>query len=152
MSDAFSQTPPVYAANSGQPRPPTYPVVNPTPYPNNPPTYSTPYPVNPIPYPTSSSMPMPSTGHPSYPYSQGYAQNDIPENVYRNSIQSAVLDKVRYRLKEAIQLANVEIDSMKKAEQDLRNGEKKIQSLITEAQQQQVQAQVCRRIFFPSFE
>lgn len=168
MSEAFSQTPPVYAASSAQTHPTTYPTgstiyptsstpyptgstlypTNSMPYPNNPPSYPSnpsPYPVNPTPYPTSSSMPMPSTGSSSYSYSQGYGQNDIPENVYRNSIQTAVLDKVRLELKEAIQCGNAEIDSLKKTQQDLLTGEKKIQSLIVDAQQQQIQAQVSSR-------
>ena len=71
-------------------------------------------------------MPMPSGGNPSYPYpSHGYAQPTIPQDVYRDSIQSAVLDKVRSRLDDTIQVSNAEVASLKRTEQDLIQGEKK---------------------------
>lgn len=152
MSEAFGLSPPVYASMDGAPRTASYPSsyptnptsypTNPTPYPSNPTPYSTPYPGNFTPYPTNTSMPMPVTGNPAYPYSQGYPQTTIPESVRLDSMRSAVIDKVRSRLDEALQLGNAEIDSMKRVEQDLLTGEKKIQSLITDAQQRQIQAQV----------
>ena len=147
MSEAFSQSPPVYAAPSGSVRPAASTAYsnNPTPYPSNPSVYpviATPYPNSSTPYPVTSSMPMPPTGSSSYPYPQEYAQPAIPQSVYRDSVQTAALDRVRYRLDEAIQLGNAQIDSMRKAEEDLLNGEKKIQSMINDAQQQQIQAQV----------
>jgi hypothetical protein len=128
MSEAFSQSPPVYANTGGA---------------NNRSALNT------TPYPTSTtSMPMPlgmgmgagpSTSH-SYPY--GYPPIQVPETIYRDSIQTAVLDKVRYNLDETIQIGNAQIDSLRRTEQDLINGEKTIQLLINNAQQQQVQAQV----------
>lgn len=148
MSEAFSQSPPVYAAPGGAARSVSYPATStpyPTSYPSNPPVYPaipTPYANSSTPYPTSSSMPMPSAENTSYAYPQGYAQTAIPQSIYRDSIQSAALDRVRYRLDEAIQLGNAQINSMKKVEEDLLNGEKKIQSMINDAQQQQTQAQV----------
>ena len=166
MSEAFGQSPPVYAganATPRQPPPSTYPTnpslypttssPYPSPYPSNPSPYPSPYPTpyasNPTPYsshstpyPTNPSMPMPNVGNPSYAYSQGYSDPAISRDVYRDSIQDAVLNKVRSRVDETLQIGNVEIDSLRKAEQDLMNGEKKVQGLINEAQQQQVQAQV----------
>jgi hypothetical protein len=103
MSDAFSQSPPVYANTGASVHPPPHPI-NPTP------------------------MPMPSAGSTSYPY----AQTTIPREVYRDSIQTAVLDKVRHRLDETIQIGNAQIDSLRRTEQDLINGEKNIQLLINE--------------------
>lgn len=157
MSEAFSQTPPVYAAPSGSVRPPvSYPPTstpysnNPTSYPSNPPVYPvipTPYPNSSTPYPINSSMPMPSSGSSPYPNPQGYAQPAIPQSVYRESVETAALDRVRYRLDEAIQLRNAEMDSLKKTEEDLLNGEKRIQSMISDAQQQQIQAQVSLSLF-----
>lgn len=128
MSEAFSQSPPVYA-NSGA-------------------TNSTPYPTN------TSSMPMPVTAgmgmntgpNTSHSYPHGYPQTQIPQDVYRESLQSAVLDKVRQRLDEAIQMGTAQIDSLRRTEQDLIDGDKKLQSLISDAQQQQVQAEV---LIFP---
>jgi len=161
MSEAFSQSPPVYAAPSttnprltnptnptsypsnptsypsnptsypSNPRsyssnPPSYPP-NPSLYPTNPPSYQTnpapPYPTSSTPYPiNSSSMPTPmGVGGPpntSYAYPYGYPQQQISPDVIRSSLQSAVLDKVRYRFDEAMQIGNAEIDSLRKAEQD----------------------------------
>jgi ESCRT-I complex subunit TSG101 len=151
MSAAFSQSPPVYACSGNNPRPtnpslyPTYPSTYSTPYPTYPtsyPTNPTSYSTNPTPYPTNSSMPMPNIGNPSYSYPHSYPQNTIPGEVYRESIQSDVINKVRYQYDESLQLGNVEIDSLKKTEEDLKKGEKTIDSLISNAQQEQVQAQV----------
>jgi hypothetical protein len=78
----------------------------------------------------------------SYSYPYGYPQTQIPQDVYRESMQSAVLTKVRNRLDDTLQISNAQIVSLKKTEQDLIDGEKKIQLLINDAQQQQTQAQV----------
>jgi hypothetical protein len=152
MSEAFSQSPPVYSCSSGNQRPTTYS----TPYPTNSALYPTPYPTNPTsystPYPTNPSMPMPTVGNTSYSYPYGYppTTTTIPEEQYRDSIQSAVLDKVRYQFDEIVPLRNAEIDSLKKTEQDLLKGEKIIQSLISNAQQEQVQTQVSILFSFDS--
>ncbi|CAF1499886.1 unnamed protein product [Adineta steineri] len=131
MSDAFSQSPPVYSNAGGGGSTTTAAAA----------THSTPY-------PTHTSMPMPSvmgtggsaasTSH-SYPY--GYPQTQIPQDVYRDSLQTAVFDKVRNRLDETLQIGNAQIDSLRKTEQDLQEGDKKLQIMINEAQQQQIQAQ-----------
>ncbi|CAF4444576.1 unnamed protein product, partial [Adineta steineri] len=85
MSDAFSQSPPVYSSGGSSSNTTTT-------------NYATPY-------PTHTSMPIPpgmgmggstaSTSH-SYPY--GYPQTEIPKDVYRESLQAAVVDLVRNRL------------------------------------------------------
>jgi ESCRT-I complex subunit TSG101 len=130
MSNAFGQSPPVYS-NAGA-------IINTT--------RSTPYPT------TLSSMPTATGGgSTSFSYPHGYPQIQIPQDVYRDSIQSAVLDKVRHRLDETIQIGNAQIDSLRKTEQDLMDGETKIQLLISDAQQQQVQAQVHISFLFYSF-
>jgi hypothetical protein len=123
MSEAFSQAPPVYA-NSG------------------PQNQSTSHPT------TATSMPATVVGNPSHSYPHGYPQTQIPQNVYLDSLQSAVLNKVRDRLYEITQIGNAQIVSLKKTEQDLNDGEKTLQTLITDAQQQQIQAQVESYLFF----
>jgi ESCRT-I complex subunit TSG101 len=125
MSEAFSQSPPVYSNGSAN--------------------------VHSTPYLTNTSMSMPTGGNPSLSYPQGYPQTTIPGDIIRESIQAAAWNKVRGRLNETIQLRNAEIDSLKKTEQDLTDGETKIQSLITNAQQQQTQAQVLLFYLFFSF-
>jgi ESCRT-I complex subunit TSG101 len=125
MSEAFSQSPPVYS-NAGAS------------------VHSTSYKANP-------SMAMQSTtGNASSSYPQGYPQTTISQDIIRDSIQSAVLDKIRNRFDETIQIGNAQIDSLRKTEQDLLNGEKKIQSLIHEIKQQQNQAEVYIFFFFYS--
>lgn len=139
MSDAFSQSPPVYSNSNSNSSNLT--ITN----------RSTPYPIN------SSSMPMPmpmgmgmnsSGGNPSYSYPYGYPQTQIPQDVYRDSVQTAVLDKIRNRLDEIMQIGKAQIDSLKKTEQDLIDGDKKIQSFIFDVQQQQIQAQVFYFYFY----
>jgi hypothetical protein len=125
MSEAFSQSPPVYSSAGGA-------------------HHSTPYPTS------TSSMPMPSGGSTSHSYPYGYPQTQIPQDVYRESMQSAVLTKVRNRLDDTLPISNAQIVSLKKTEQDLIDGDKKIQSLINDAQQQQTQAQVYIFSFFYS--
>ena len=113
---------------------------------------STPYPTNMSSMPMPMSMPMPTGGagvaSQSYPFGYPPSQSHIPQDIYRESLQTAVLDKVRLRSNEIIQLGKAQIDSLRKTEQDLIEGQTKLQSLIQDAQQQQVQAQV--RVF-PSF-
>ncbi|CAF1569538.1 unnamed protein product [Adineta ricciae] len=146
MSEAFSQTPPVYSA-------PTSTAVNHTPYPTTATPYplaTTPYPSATTPYPpmTAASMPMPeryngmstgsSTSH-SYPY--GYPQTEIPADIYRASLLSAVQSKLTNRLRDTIQMSNAQIDSLRKTQEDLSNGGKTLQSLIRDMQQQQTDAE-----------
>ncbi|CAF4335298.1 unnamed protein product, partial [Adineta steineri] len=132
MSDAFSQSPPVYSNAGGGSTTAAAAAA----------THSTPY-------PTHTSMPMPSvigtggsTANTSHSYPYGYPQTQIPQDVYRDSLQTAVFDKVRNRLDETLQIGNAQIDSLRKTEQDLQEGDKKLQIMINEAQQQQIQAQV----------
>lgn len=89
----------------------------------------------------SSSMSNASTSYP-----QGFPQTTLPRDVIRDSLQSAVLDRIRSRLKETIQLGNAQIDSLQKTRQDLTDGETKLQILVDEAKKQQSQAQVSRSI------
>ncbi|UJR07544.1 hypothetical protein I4U23_011832 [Adineta vaga] len=119
MSEAFSQSPPVFSSGGST-----------TPYPTS--TASMPTPQ------TFITNTGPSTSQ-SYPH--GYPQTQIPQDIYRESLQTAVLDKVRIRLDETIQIGNAQIDSLRRTEQDLTDGQKKLQTLINDAQQQQVQAQ-----------
>ena len=72
----------------------------------------------------------------------------IPETIYRDSLQSAVFDKIRDRLNELTQIGKAQIDSLKKTEQDLINGENQIELFIENAQSQQIQIQVCFSFLF----
>ncbi|UJR07560.1 hypothetical protein I4U23_011848 [Adineta vaga] len=122
MSEAFSQSPPVYSASTTA-------------------TRSTPYPTSATSMPMPQGYSMPTGSNTSYSYPYGYPQQQIPQDIYRESLQAAVLNKVRTRLDETIQIGNAQIDSLRKTEQDLNNGEKKLQTIIHDLEQQQVQAQ-----------
>jgi hypothetical protein len=133
MSQLFSQFPPVYSGSNVNNQSSS--------------SSSTPYPTN------MSSMPMPmsmSAERGSYPYG-GYPnpnETQIPKDVYRESLQSAVLEKVRNTLNDKREIVKVEIDSLHKRQEDLNNGEKKLQLLIDNLQQEQLQTQV--RFIFSS--
>ena len=60
----------------------------------------------------------------------------------RDSLQTALIDKIRDRLNDLTQLEKAQINSLKKTEQDLQDGHFKIESFIQNIQQQQIQAQV----------
>lgn len=143
MSEAFGKIPPVYSAPANAqrstPYPPSYPAMNASPYPQPM------YPSNSTPYPTSSSMPIPNVNaSPSYPYPYPpqQQQQDMNRQAYRDSIVTAVFDRVRGRYDEAVQIANAELSSMKQTEQDLGEGQKRLDRMINDIRNQQVQAQV----------
>jgi len=129
MSEAFSRSPPVYSGGANRPH--SNPTSMATPYPS-----TTPYPLS----TTSMPTPMGSTST-SYPYGYPSQATTIPPNVYRDSLQTAVLDKIRDRLNDLTQFGKGQIDSLRKTEQDLNDGQFKIQSFIQNIQQQQTQAQ-----------
>jgi hypothetical protein len=134
MSEAFSRSPPVFSAGARS-----------TPYPTNISSMPTPHmppPSLPPPLSSSSSSSMPNPSY-SYPYVYPTANSQaIPQDIFRESIQAAILDKIRFRLNEQTQLTRAQIDSLRKTEQDLTDGAKKLQQFIDNAQQQQHQAQV----------
>ncbi|CAF0806227.1 unnamed protein product [Rotaria sordida] len=122
MSQSFSLSPPVYSiSNINQP--------------------TTPYPTN------ISSMPMPMGMISSYSHSNIYSgidrgnQGEISQDIYHQSLKTAVLDKIRNRLNELKDIEKVEFDSLKQTEQYLNDGEKKLQSLINQIQQKQIQTE-----------
>jgi ESCRT-I complex subunit TSG101 len=122
MSEAFSRSPPVY---SGAPS-------RSTPYPTHPPSMG-------------AAMPMPGNAHTTVsPYP--YATSTIPQDIYRDSLQTAAFEKIRTRLNEFNQMGRAQIDSLRKTEQDLQNGEKKIDMFIQNIEQEQSQAQVRPRL------
>ena len=75
-------------------------------------------------------------------------KSESTEGIYRESLQSAVLDKIRDHLQDLTQLQQAQINSLKRTEQDLREGQSKVQSFIQNLQQQQVNAQVCLSFCF----
>lgn len=131
MSDAFSQTPPVYSSPS---------------------TAATPYPSNP-----SLSMPTPNFGsnnvyrgasmhnapypvtYSSYPGSSN--RSAIPQDIYRDSLQTALIEKIRDRFNEVTPVVRGQIDSLKNTERSLVEGDKQLDSFIEQLHKQQVQGE-----------
>ena len=140
MSESFSRSPPVYsggATNAAASSTATTTSM----------ARSTPYPLSSSSMPSPQMGPSPSLSYPHvYPAGSSSSMNStlgtIPGDVYRNSLQTAVLEKIRHRLNELTSLGNAQVDSLKKTEQDLLDGEKQILLFIQNAQQQQQQAQV----------
>ncbi|CAF1505697.1 unnamed protein product, partial [Didymodactylos carnosus] len=125
----------------------TRPNLTNTPYPNYPygmPTYP-PSSITQPSYPPSSmtqpSYPSSSITQPSYPYAQPYSagsqSGQIPDNIYKESLISAVMDKVKYRLMDVMQQSKAEIDTLRNTEEELVNGQQRLDMLISDAQQQE---------------
>ncbi|CAF3459883.1 unnamed protein product [Rotaria sp. Silwood1] len=122
MSQSFSLSPPVYSISNAN--------------------YST------APYPTNSpsmGMPMPMGRSSPYSYSnihQGIErenQGEISQDIYHESLKTAVLERIRNRFNELNNIEKAEIESLKKTEQYLNEGEKKLELLINQIQQKQIQ-------------
>jgi hypothetical protein len=139
MSQSFSQTPPVYSISN-----PTASSLNQT----------TPYPIPPYPTNNFSSMPMPmpmeinssysylNSNRNVYPTIERQNQRDIPEEVYRESLRTAILDKIQNRFNEINQINKGEIDSLNKTNENLNQRFNQINQIINQIQQQQNQIQV----------
>ncbi|CAF0930032.1 unnamed protein product, partial [Didymodactylos carnosus] len=140
MAEAFGQQPPVFSNVGGTSASrSSYLVQGGTPglYGQPPPSIvNTSYSTHP-----SYSMPSyPSLSQPSYPYPQPYGiggqAGQIPENIYKESYITAVMDKVKYKLMEVVHQSKAEIASLQKTEEDLVKGQQRLDMFISDAQQQ----------------
>ncbi|CAG4947858.1 unnamed protein product [Colias eurytheme] len=166
MIAAFGELPPVYSKPRNEVRPPyppgtflpqlyPHPQVQPhsqPPYPtfapqptassNLPyPGYGTPYPgqptnVNGTPYPTFNPTPYP----PSTSYGQGpspdVAGGTITEEHIKASLLSAVEDKLRRRLKEQSQQSQAELETLRRTQQELREGKTRLEDILGRLQRE----------------
>lgn len=129
-------------STSYQPTNPPYPAtpMGQPPYPNASPGYpsSTPYP----PYPSSTGPGYPapvSQAHGHMPYTPvGQTnmtnQNQLSEDMIKASFKSAVNDKLKRRMKEALDQGNSELSSLRQTEQELKSGQAKLNSIISKLQ------------------
>ncbi|KAJ2948366.1 hypothetical protein O0L34_g7603 [Tuta absoluta] len=164
MIAAFGELPPVYSkprnetrapypVNSFMPQPSgfPYPQVSPTPgYPTT------------TPYPTASNLPYPSYGTPypgaastngtpyppaaqttPYPPAAGYggpspdtAGGTITEEHIKASLLSAVEDKLRRRLKEQSQQSQAELETLRRTQQELREGKSRLEDILARLQRE----------------
>jgi len=129
-----------------------YPISNITPYPVNANQNAAPYPVTTNPYypmPSGMSQPQIQTGvsymksgsgsnlgqvRPSSTYNSGYSDETIKPEYYKMSLISAIQDKVRTKLLDIDSVKQGEIDSLKRINQDLQDGERTLSGLINEAE------------------
>lgn len=164
MIAAFGELPPVFSKPRNETRPP-YPVNSfmpqPAGYPY--PAVSTPptgFP-NVTPYPTPSNLPYPSFGSPypgsvtsnGIPFSPsnptpfkpttGYpgpeTSGTITEEHIKASLLSAVEDKLRRRLKEQSQQSQAELETLRRTQQELREGKTRLEDILTRLQRERAE-------------
>ncbi|XP_032519939.1 tumor susceptibility gene 101 protein [Danaus plexippus] len=161
MIIAFGELPPVYSKPRNEVRPP-YPMNSfmpqPAGYPY--PTVSPPQQGYPsvTPYPTTSQLPYPSFGSPypgtvntngspypgpNPPYPPvtvnpvtDVAGGTITEEHIKASLLSAVEDKLRRRLKEQSQQSQAELETLRRTQQELREGKTRLEDIISRLQRE----------------
>lgn len=166
MITAFGELPPVYAKPRNETRPP-YPVSSFMPQPAGPeyPVYPQfgPLPGYQPPYPTTSNSPYPNFGKPypsagntnggppnpptstPYPPQSGYspapdvAGGTITEEHIKASLLSAVEDKLRRRLKEQSQQSQAELDTLRRTQQELRDGKTRLEDIMARLQRERAE-------------
>lgn len=167
MITAFSELPPVFSKPRNENRAP-YPVSSfmpqPAGYPY--PTVSPPQPGYPsvAPYPTTSNLPYPNYGTPypgsvntngpptfsppnttPYPPVANYvpgpdvAGGTITEEHIKASLLSAVEDKLRRRLKEQSQQSQAELETLRRTQQELREGKSRLEDILTRLQRERTE-------------
>lgn len=127
MSEVFSRTPPVYSSSST------------TPYPVNP-TMTMPIPnINqPMIYQNSNWLNQPTNNSIVNSYS---TTNPIPHEIYRDSLETALIEKIRDRLDELTSVNRIQIDSLTKDQFELTNGQRSIQNQLDSIQVELFQGQ-----------
>lgn len=162
MIVAFGELPPVYSKPRNETRAP-YPVNSFMPQPGYPFPQVSPQPGYPqaTPYPTTSNLPYPSygtpypgaantngtpyppaTNTPPYPPAGGYgpspdvASGTITEEHIKASLLSAVEDKLRRRLKEQSQQSQAELETLRRTQQELREGKSRLEDILARLQRE----------------
>ncbi|XP_030029025.2 tumor susceptibility gene 101 protein [Manduca sexta] len=162
MIAAFGELPPVYSKPRNETRPP-YPMASFMPTPAYPYPQASPTPPYPgaAPYPAASNLPYPSYGAPypgqpntngmpyptvsaatPYPPAAGYTQppdvagGTITEEHIKASLLSAVQDKLRRRLKEQSQQSQAELETLRRTQQELREGKSRLEDILTRLQRE----------------
>ncbi|XP_047535984.1 tumor susceptibility gene 101 protein [Vanessa atalanta] len=165
MISAFGEIPPVFSKPRNESRPP-YPVNSFMPLPSGfpYPTVSPPQFGNPsaTPYPTTSNLPYPNFGTPypgaantngapfspanttPYPPTTGYPATDvaggtITEEHIKASLLSAVEDKLRRRLKEQSQQSQAELQTLRRTQEELREGKSRLEDIMTRLQRERAE-------------
>lgn len=169
MISAFGELPPVYSkprnetrapypVNSFMPQPAGYPgfpqgapqpgYPTQTPYPttsNLPyPSFGAPYPgavsTNGMPYPpAATSTPYPPTAGYGGPAATDVAGGTITEEHIKASLLSAVEDKLRRRLKEQSLQSQAELETLRRTQQELREGKSRLEDILARLQRERAE-------------
>lgn len=167
MITAFGELPPVYSKPRTEARPP-YPVNSfmpqPGAYPFPPGAAQPGFPTT-TPYPATSNLPYPGYGSPypgaastngmpyppaavsttPYPPAAGYgvgpdvAGGTITEEHIKASLLSAVEDKLRRRLKEQSQQSQAELETLRRTQQELREGKIRLEDILNRLQRERTE-------------
>lgn len=169
MIAAFGEIPPVYSKPRTDTRPPypvNSFMPSPAGYPGYPQVSSQPvYPGGAAPYPTQPNLPYPSYGSPypgpvntngmpyppvqtssPYPPAAGYTPTPdvagggtITEEHIKASLLSAVEDKLRRRLKEQAQQSQAELETLRRTQQELREGKTRLEDILSRLQRERAE-------------
>ncbi|XP_047513044.1 tumor susceptibility gene 101 protein [Pieris napi] len=140
-----------YGQLPGPPKQPQYPTPVQLPGPPNQPPYPTP-----SPYPATSNLPYPNFGTPypgpanmngtpyppnfapatSYGPSPDVAGGTITEEHIKASLLSAVEDKLRRRLNEQSQQSQAELETLRRTQQELREGKTRLEDILGRLQRE----------------
>lgn len=162
MVTAFGELPPVYSKRN-EPRELPFPL---TPFGSGYPQVAPQpgYPTQPLPYPTTSNMPynfgtpypsgVPVNGTPYppqttniTPYPQGANYGPTPdvtggtitEEHIKASLLSAVEDKLRRRLNEQSQQSQAELETLRRTQQELREGKARLEDILARLQRERAE-------------
>lgn len=144
-ANSFMPTPsgyPPYPQVSTQPPYPTggaaWPTSSNLPYPN----YGSPYPgqmpVNGTPYPPAAN-PTPYPPVPNYGGGTDVAGGTITEEHIKASLLSAVEDKLRRRLKEQSQQSQAELETLRRTQQELKEGKSRLEDILFRLQRERTE-------------
>lgn len=130
---------------------------SPYPQPSYPPSSNFP------PYPSSSSSsfpsyPMTNTPYPPYPMPGGGnfgppnasasgGTGTIKEEHIRESLLTAIEEKLMRRMKEKFQQTQAELETLKRTQEELKQGKIKLDTILMKLQKEQVQFLDCLRFF-----
>ncbi|KAJ8977048.1 hypothetical protein NQ317_000720 [Molorchus minor] len=162
MIVTFGEQPPVFARakDNDPPYPPNSFMPQPGGY--NMPSYPTPYPPSSVgfggypPYPPSSnqsSYPPYPTSYPSYPNNSfgpptpSVGTGTIKDEHIRESLLTAIEEKLMRRMKEQFQQNQAELETLKRTQEELKQGKAKLDSILSRLEKEQQNMQKRRVIW-----
>lgn len=115
---------------------PPYPASNNPPYPAPyPPTSSTSYPPA---FPGYTPYPMNSFGGPTTPSSVPMGTGTIKDEHIRESLLTAIEEKLMRRMKEQFQQNQAELETLKRTQEELKQGKSKLDAILSRLAKEQV--------------